>query len=185
MFRILLAFGMLCIMSEAFAQKQVSLGYAGAYFTRPGLHMSYQSQLKSLSSKKDKITHKAFFGGVQLGAYYHPNMQWGTYVAPELSFQKQNEKGFRIGYELGAGALLTQMTNLYTSTDAGYEKAGFKPQAQLILTPAISLGKEMNTSWADAWFIKNRVMLMPLYAEQSTFRYFFEIGFTKKISSND
>jgi len=167
-----------------YAQNQFSVGYAGSYFTRPGVHLNYQAHLRDFQSKKDNITNKALLGGVQLGLYHHPGMQWGSYLAPEISFQKQNEKGFRIGYELGIGALFTQPSNLYSANDGQYEKAGFQPDVNLVLTPAISLGKEIKANWADAWYIKNRVMLIPFYAEQSTFRYFFEVGITKSISKS-
>jgi hypothetical protein len=161
----------------------LEIGYSGATIFHPGVTIGWGKPV-SFNYNENKGTMNEIVIGGQVGMYYHNNRHTGVYGGVVPQWTKTSKKGFQYGFELPVGYLRTFIPGVYETDESGnINHLSFAGTNHFIISPAFRLGHHFKEDFpVDAWFIKNRLMLMMPYPGGMTSQYFLEIGIVKNLN---
>lgn len=174
------AFLWLLVNTSSRAQTQIEAGYAGATITHPGATFRYGKTL--IGSERGSTKRIDVLATARAGVYFHRNRHAGVYFDIGIEWIRTTRKGFQFGVDLPAGYLRAFIPKVYQISGSGeINKLPWAGTSHLIISPALRLGHTLSNSYVNAWYIKNRVMLIHQYTGGTTPQFLLEAGVVKSI----
>jgi hypothetical protein len=163
------------------AQSFIDAGYCGASVTHPGLYAGYGKTLLQVHGRGKKKNE--LVATVRLGFYFHRNRHTGVFTNVGLEWIKTTRRGFQYGLDVPVGYLRTFIPKVYKMNDDGeLSKVRWAGTNHLIMSPAIRLGHTFSSGFINAWYIKNRVMIVQQYVGGSAPQFMLEAGVVKLLN---